>query len=88
MEIISRAGKTSCGSTAARYRFMFSIPILFASLSIAMHPDRKINIVLFGVPEIVFIFSGISSLIVFNIPKFYYESLWPYSNRKSRCRPV
>lgn len=68
--------------------FMFSMPILFASLSIAMHPDRKINIVLFGAPEIVFIFSGISSLIVFNIPKFCYESFWPYSYIKSRCRPV
>lgn len=35
-----------------------------------------------------FIFSGISSLIVFNIPKFYYDSFWPSNNRRSRCRPV
>lgn len=48
------------------------MPVLFARLFIPMHLDRKINIVLFWLPEIVFVFSGISSLIVFNIPKFYY----------------
>lgn len=61
--------------------------VLFASVLVGMHLDKKINIVLFWLLEIVFMFSGLSPHIVFNIPEFYYDSFWSCNNR-SKCRPV